>query len=271
MENVVFDFVPMLMTLTTTVGTALLKVGATLLGGYIVIRILLKIVKKFLDKSTLDVSLHTFILNSLKAVLWIILIVTIFGVLGIPTSTFVAVLGAGGAAIALALKDSLGNIAGGIIILVTKPFKQGDFIDITEVAGVVEHIDLLYTTLKTFDNKVVRVPNGKLTTAVMVNYSTENTRRVDCKFGIGYDDDIAKAKDVLLAVAESNPDIFTDPEPFVGVAGHGDSAVEIDMKVWCTNDNYWSVKYFLEENVKLAFDEAGISIPYPQVDVHNRK
>ena len=271
MEIVVFDFAPMAVAAATSIGITLLKVGVTLLGGYIIIRLILGIVKKFLGKSTLDISLHVFIINSLKAVLWIILIVTVFGVLGIPTSTFVAVLGAGGAAIALALKDSLGNVAGGIIILVTKPFKQGDFIDITEIAGVVEHIDLLYTTLKTFDNKVVRVPNGKITTAVMVNYSTEDTRRVDCKFGIGYEDDIAKAKDVLLAVAESNPDIFADPEPFVGVAGHGDSAVELDMRVWCTNDNYWSVKYFLEENVKIAFDEAGISIPYPQLDVHNKK
>lgn len=271
MENVVFEFAPMAMTAGIAVGTIILKVALTLLGGYFCIRVATKLVKKFLEKTALDVSLHTFILNSLKAALWIMLIVTVFGVLGIPTSTFVAVLGAGGAAIALALKDSLGNIAGGIIILVTKPFKQGDFIDITEIAGVVEHIDLLYTTLKTTDNKVVRVPNGKLTTAVMVNYSTEDTRRVDCKFGIGYDDDITKAKDVLLAVAESNPDIFAEPAPFVGVAGHGDSAVEIDMRVWCSTEHYWDVKYFLEENVKLAFDEAGISIPYPQLDVHNKK
>lgn len=248
-----------------------IRAAVTLLIGYIIIRMLLGVLKKILEKSTLDVSLHTFILNSVKAALWIVLIVTVLGVLGIPTSTFVAVLGAAGAAIALALKDSLGNIAGGIIILVTKPFKQGDFIDITEIAGVVEHIDLLYTTLRTFDNKIVSIPNGKITTGVMVNYSKEDIRRVDCRFSVGYDDDIAEVKNVLFAVAEANPDILAEPEPFAGVAGHGESAVEIDFRVWCDTDKYWDVKYFLEENVKIAFDEAGISIPYPQMDIHSKK
>ncbi|MFV0516860.1 MAG: mechanosensitive ion channel family protein [Aminipila sp.] len=242
-----------------------------LLVGYILIRISLRIIRKVLGKTTLDPSLHTFIENSTKAILWIVLIVTILAALGIPISTFIAILGAGGAAIALALKDSLGNIAGGIIILVTKPFKKGDFIDITEIAGIVEQIDLLYTTLKTFDNKVVSIPNGKITTAVMINYSTEDTRRVDCKFSIGYSDDIGKAKDVLLAVAEANPEIFKDPIPFVGVSGHGDSAIIIDFRVWCKTENYWDIKYFLEENVKIAFDEAAITIPYPQIEVHNKK
>ncbi|QHI71278.1 mechanosensitive ion channel family protein [Aminipila terrae] len=242
-----------------------------LIVGFIIIKIVLGIIRRALNKTALDVSLHTFISNSVKVILWAILLITALGVLGMPLSTFVAVLGAAGAAVALALKDSLGNIAGGIIILVTKPFKQGDYIDIIEVSGVVEEIDLLYTMLKTFDNKVVSVPNGKISNAVMVNYSSEATRRVDCKFGIGYDDDIAQAKDILLAVAESNPDIFQEPVPFVGVSGHGDNSVVIDLRVWCKTEDYWNVKYFLEENVKLAFDEAQISIPYPQVEIHYKK
>ncbi|MBE6034234.1 MAG: mechanosensitive ion channel family protein [Clostridiales bacterium] len=250
-----------------TLGLALV----VLLIGYILIKIAVKITRRALSKNALDESLHTFIENSLKVILWIVLIVTVLGVMKIPTSTFVAVLGAGGAAIALALKDSLGNIAGGIIILVTKPFKRGDYIDIIEISGVVQEIDLLYTTLKTFDNKVVSVPNGKVTNAVMINYSAETTRRVDCKFGIGYDDDINKAKDILLAVTESNPEIFKEPAPFVGVSGHGDNSIYLDLRVWCKNEEYWNVKYFLEENVKLAFDEAGISIPYPQLEVHYKK
>ncbi|MHC1721615.1 MAG: mechanosensitive ion channel family protein [Aminipila sp.] len=239
--------------------------------GFILIKITLGIIRRALNKTTLDSSLHTFIGNSIKVILWVILLVTILGVMGIPTSTFIAVLGAGGAAIALALKDSLGNIAGGIIILVTKPFKRGDYIDIIEVAGIVEEIDLLYTILKTFDNKVVNVPNGKITNAVMVNYSSEATRRVDCQFGIGFEDDISKAKELLLAVAESNPEIFKEPEPFVGVSGRGDNSVNIDLRVWCNTEEYWNVKYFLEENVNLAFDEAGISVPYPQLQVHYKK
>ncbi|QAT42568.1 mechanosensitive ion channel family protein [Aminipila luticellarii] len=247
------------------------EAAVVLIAGYIIIKIVLGIIRRALNKTTLDASLHTFIENSVKVVFWIILTITVLGVLGIPLSTFIAVLGAAGAAIALALKDSLGNIAGGIIILVTKPFKQGDYIDIIEVAGVVEEIDLLCTRLKTADNKVVSVPNGKMTTAVMINSSAEATRRVDCTFGIGYEDDMDKAKELLLAVAEAKPEVFRDPAPFVCVSGHGDNSVLIDLRVWCKTEDYWDIKYFLEENVKVAFDEAGISIPYPQIEVHYKK
>lgn len=256
----------------------LLKIGEKIGGailllivGYILIRIVLAITRHALNKTSLDEALHTFIENSIKVLLWIVLGVTVLASLDVKTSAFVAVLGAAGAAVALALKDSLGNIAGGIIILVTKPFKKGDFIDITEAAGAVEKIDLLYTTLKTFDNKVITIPNGKITTSVMTNYSTEELRRVDCKFSIGYEDDIAQAKDVLLAVAEANPDILNEPEPLIAVSGLGSNAVNFDFKVWCKNEKYWDVKYFLEENVKFAFDEAGITIPYPQIEIHTKK
>jgi small conductance mechanosensitive channel len=131
----------------------------------------------------------------------------------------------------------------------------------------VQSIDLLVTTLKTVDNKVITIPNGTITTSVLVNYSREEMRRVDCQYGISYEADIVKAKDVLLAVAESNPYIFADPEPIIGVAAHQDSCVLLDLKVWCSTSRYWDIKYYLEEQVKLAFDEAGITIPYPQMDV----
>lgn len=239
--------------------------------GLIVFKILMKVCEKALNKSKLDPSLHKFIINSIKIVLIVLLIVTVLGSLGIATSTFVAILGAGGIAIALALKDSLANVAGGIILLVTKPFKKGDYIDIIEVAGIVETIDLFYTTLKTFDNKVIGVPNGKITNSVLINYSKENFRRVDCLFSIGYNDSIEEAKNILLAITESNEDIIMEPEPIIGVAGQHNSRIDIDLKVWCLNEKYWDVKYFLEENVKLAFDEAGITIPYPQMAIHLKK
>ncbi|MBN7772904.1 mechanosensitive ion channel family protein [Clostridium aminobutyricum] len=246
-----------LMDMGVKFGEALL----VLIIGYILIKIALAVTRRALSKTPLDEALHTFIQNSIKVILWGLLLLTVLSALDVKISAFIAVLGAMGAAVALALKDSLGNIAGGIIILVTKPFKKGDFIDITEVAGMVEEIDLLYTMLKTADNKVISVPNGKITTAVMINYSTEELRRVDCQFNIGYKDDMAHAKDVLLAVAKSNGDILSEPESFVGVAGQTESGVRIDLRVWCKNEKYWDVKYFLEENVKSAFDEAGISIP----------
>ncbi|MFR1723729.1 mechanosensitive ion channel family protein [Emergencia timonensis] len=240
----------------------------TLILGWIAIKIILRIEKKALAKSRLDEALHLFILKGTKVVLWILVIIAILPNLGISTGSFVAVLGAAGAAIALALKDSLGNIAGGIIILINKPFSRGDTIEVAGTMGMVDSIDLLTTQLHTFDNKVVTIPNGTITMSVLINYSQEDTRRVDCVFSISYEADILKAKEILLNVISCNPDILGEPAPIVGVASHGDNAVILDLKVWCSTESFFDVKYYLEENVKLAFDEAGIGIPYPQMDIH---
>ena len=239
-----------------------------LLAGLLLIKLILGIVKKTLEKTALDGAIHTFVVSALRIVLYIILVVVLLGVLEVPTTPLVTVLGAGGAAIALALKDSLGNIAGGLLLLINQPFKKGDEIDIAGNYGEVDGIDLFVTTLRTYDNKVITIPNGTINTSVIVNYSRRDSRRVDCKFGISYDSDLALAKSVLLRVAQSNPDIFEDPAPFIGVASHGDSAVILDLRVWCNTENYYEVNYALTEQVKLAFDEADISIPYPQMDVH---
>lgn len=241
---------------------------AILIGGWIAIQIILHIEKKALGKSKLDEVLHLFVIKATRVILWVLLIITVLPRIGVSTGSLIAVLGAGGAAIALALKDSLGNVAGGIIILINKPFNKGDTIEIGSTLGVVDSIDLLTTNLHTFDNKVVTIPNGTITTSVLINHSREVNRRVDCVFGVSYEADISKAKELLFIVSESNPDIFTTPEPFVGVAAHGDNAVLLDFRVWCLTENYYKVKYFLEENVKIAFDEAGIGIPYPQMDIH---
>ena len=248
------------------IGTA---VGAILIItiGVILIKIILGILKKALKKTTLDESMHKFIVNVAKTMLWIILIVVLLGYMKVPTAPLVAALGAAGAAIALALKDSLGNIAGGILILANKPFKKGDEIDVAGINGQVESIDLFVTTIKTFDNKAVTVPNGTITTSVIVNYSKEDIRRVDFKIGIHYDSDIAKAKDVLLAVAENCPDVLLDPSPVVGVSNYDDGRINLALKVWCETAVYYDVKYYLAEQVKLAFDEANITIPHPQMDV----
>jgi len=244
---------------------------AILILGLIAIKILTKMCLRTLKKTSLDSAVYTFITNAVKVMLYIILIVAILGHLGISTSTFIAILGAMGAAIALALRDSLANVAGGIIVLVTKPFKQGDVIELNGVTGIVETIDLLVTSLKTFDNKAIRVPNGTISTSVLVNNSQNKERRVDCSFCISYNDSISQAKEILYAVIEQNKMILKNPEPIIGVAGQKDSCIAIDVKVWCKTDDVTDVKYFLEENVKIAFDEAGISIPYPHLDVHVKK
>ncbi|MCI6854625.1 MAG: mechanosensitive ion channel family protein [Firmicutes bacterium] len=235
--------------------------------GMVLIKLALKITQKALEKTRLDKSVHKFVMTATRYTLYIILAVVILTSLKVPTAPLVTVLGACGAAVALALKDSLGNIASGIIILANKPFIRGDVIEVTGITGIVQSIDLLVTTLKTYDNKVITIPNGTITASVLVNYSREEKRRVDLTFTISYDSDIAKAKDVLLAVAESNSDIFADPAPVIGVAEHQDSAILLDLKVWCENSRYYDVRYYLEEQVKLAFDEANITIPYPQMDV----
>lgn len=242
-----------------------------LVAGWIIIRIILRIAKKTLERSSLDPVLYRFILKILRIVLWIILVLTIMERFGFKMNSLITVLAAAGAAIALALRDSLANVAGGIMILINKPFAQDDFIDINGTTGKVKDIDLFVTHLKTYDNKVITIPNGMVNTSVLINYTKENKRRVDCCFGIGYDDNIQQAKDILAGIARRNPAIYKDPPPIIGVAGQNDNCVSIDLKVWCETEAYWDVKYYLEENVKLAFDEAGITIPFPQMDVHIRR
>jgi small conductance mechanosensitive channel len=216
----------------------------------------------------MDPVLYRFILKIAKVVMWIIVILTILEKFGFKMSSLVTVLAAAGAAIALALKDSLANVAGGIMILFNKPFAQDDFIDIGGTTGKVKDIDLFVTRLYTYDNKVITIPNGLVNTSVLINYTKEEKRRVDCSFGIGYDDDIGQVKQLLADIAAADERIIHDPEPVIGVAGHHDNCIMMDLKVWCETKDYWDVKYYLEEEVKLAFDKAGITIPYPQMDVH---
>ncbi len=244
------------------------KVIGLLILGYILIKLVLRFEKKILEKSKLDESMHLFILRATKVALWVILVIAISPNLGVNPASLVTVLGAGGAAIALALKDSLGNVAGGILILINKPFVKGDTIELNGFSGVVDQIDLLTTQLHTFDNKVVTVPNGTITTSVLINYSREEVRRVDCQFTISYDADITQAKELLYNITICNEQILKEREPVIGVAAHEDSGILLDLKVWCSTSDYFDVKYYLEENVKIAFDEAGIDIPYKTMDIH---
>lgn len=244
------------------------KAAAVLIIGILAIKLVLRFTRKALERSALDPVLYRFILKVIKIAAYIVLLFMILDVFDIRVSSLLAMLGAAGAAIALALRDSLANVAGGIMILINKPFSQEDYIDIAGTTGKVQDIDLFVTHLVTYDNKVITIPNGMVNTSILINYTRENLRRVDCCFGIGYDDSIQQAKEILEGIARSHPDIHMDPEPVIGVAGQKDNCISIDLKVWCETDLYWDVKYYLEENVKLAFDEAGISIPFPQMDVH---
>ncbi len=247
------------------------RVAVVIAIGMIIIRILLAAERKMMKHTKLDEALHLFIIKSTKAILLIILAIMALQTAGAPTTSLVTMLGACGAAIALALKDSLGNVAGGILILLNKPFSKGDSIEISGSAsatGMVDSIDLMVTKLHTYDNKIVIVPNGTITTSIIVNLSEEGIRRVDCTFSVGYDADLDKVKEVMNTVISRFDKIREVPPPAMGVSDLGADAVIMDCKVWCETADYSKVKYYLEENIKKAFDREGIRIPYPQMDIH---
>jgi small conductance mechanosensitive channel len=188
--------------------------------------------------------------------------------IGIETTSFIAVLGAAGLAIGLALQGSLANFAGGVLLLIFRPYKVGDFVDAAGQMGVVKKIEIFSTILTTGDNKTIIIPNGAISNSPITNFSTQATRRVDIVFGIGYDDDLKKAKQVLKEIIDADERIHKDPEPLIVISNLGDSSVDITTRSWVDSGDYWGVYFDLTEKAKLAFDENGISIPYPQTDVH---
>ncbi len=240
----------------------------TLLIGLWVIRILSKSISKAMVKANVDLSLQKFLGSLISIMLKALLLISVASMLGIEATSFIAVLGAAGLAVGLALQGSLSNFAGGVLLLLFKPFRVGDVIDAQGYAGKVDAIHVLNTIMKTFDNKTVIIPNGALANGSVTNFSTEATRRVDMKFGIGYGDDIKKAKDILVKMVSSDERILKDPEPLVVVGELGDSSVNFTVRVWCASENYWGIFFDMQENVKLEFDAQGISIPFPQRDVH---
>ena len=233
---------------------------------------LIKLAKKWIKKSPklgkVDMGVRTFLSSFLGIMLYAVLFVSIAMILGIPTTSFVTALASCGVAIGLALQGALGNLAGGIMILIFKPFKVGDYINTSAASGTVTNISIMYTVLKTPDNKVITIPNGTLTNSVIENYSASDERRVDLKFTASYDADVDKVKGILLSVAESHHKVLKDPAPFARLTNHGDSALEYTVRVWCKASDYWDVNFDIIETVKKEFDANGISIPYPQMDIH---
>lgn len=242
---------------------------ATLIIGFWIIGSILKGMRKGLNARQMDPSLGKFLSSVIGVLLKVALLIMVATMVGIQTTSLVALVGAAGLAVGLALQGSLSNFAGGVLILIFKPFKIGDYIEAQGYAGVVNAIQIFQTILKTPDNKTIIIPNGSLSNGNITNYSTEPKRRVDFEFGIGYSDDIAKTKDVLVKIANADERILTEPAaPFVAVKAHGDSAVVIVMRVWVEAANYWAVFFDTMEKVKVTFDAEDISIPFPQRDVH---
>jgi small conductance mechanosensitive channel len=257
--------------LTTTHGLKLLSALVTLWIGWKLVNFACKGLRKWFDKTDFDEALETFIHSLVSMGLKVILIITCAGIAGFPTTSFVAVLGAAGLAVGMALSGTLQNFAGGVLILILKPFKVGDFIETQGHSGKVRSIQIFNTVINTGDNKRIILPNGPVATGSLINYSAENKRRVDFIFGIGYDDDIDQAKSVLKSLIEADSRIDKDPEPFIAVKELGDNSVNLVVRVWANSSDYWGIFFDLNENVKKTFDKEGISFPYPQTDVHLHK
>lgn len=248
-----------------------IKIGLALaifIIGRMVAKWLVRILEKGLTKSGMDDMLVNFIGNIVGALLLVFVVLAALDQLGVNTTSALAVLGAAGLAVGLALQNSLANFAAGVMLIVFRPFKAGDFVEAGGVAGVVESIAVFSTVMRTGDNKEVIVPNGQIYGGTIINYSARDTRRIDLVFGIGYDDDIRKAKQIITEVMAKDERILKDPEAAVAVAELADSSVNLNVRPWVASGDYWPVRADLLENVKIAFDEAGISIPYPQQDVH---
>ncbi len=253
----------------------LLTYGMKVLGAIIVLIIGLWIIKKLtnvivkvMKKNNIDASLIPFLSGMINITLKVLLFISVIGMFGVEMTSFVAILGAAGLAVGMALSGTLQNFAGGVMILIFKPYKVGDFIDAQGYMGVVKEIQIFNTILTTVDNKTVIIPNGGLSTNSLTNFSTQPTRRVDFTFGIAYGDDLEKAKNIIKEIADNDSRVLKTPAPFVRMSELADSSVNITTRVWVDAPNYWDVYFDTMEAVYEAFTKQGINIPFPQMDVH---
>ncbi|GAA0811993.1 mechanosensitive ion channel [Colwellia sp. D2M02] len=249
-------------------GVQLLMAIVVYIVGNIIINKLVSLVELALKKKQVEATLHQFLLSILRTLLKAIQIIVFASMIGIETASLIAILGAAGLAIGLALQGSLANFAGGVLILLFRPFKNGDAIKAQGHVGSVEEIQIFNTILKTFDNQRIIIPNALLSNGCVTNINVNGTRRVDMVFSIGYDDDIAKAKALLKAMIDADDRILKDHSNDIWVGEHGDSSINLFVRPWANAADYWGIYFDFMENVKLAFDKEGISIPFPQRDVH---
>jgi len=239
---------------------------------FIVGKILIKWVLKLLTKSKFaaknDKTVVTVLSHFISAGLYIVLCITIVGILGVNTASVITVLASAGVAIGLALQGALSNIAGGIMILILRPFRVGDFVEIAGNSGTVADVGIFYTVITTGDNKVITIPNGSVMGDNIVNYSTKDTRRVDIVFNVAYGTDVEKVKSILLDEAAKHELTLKDPEPFARLTNHAESSIDFTLRVWTENKDFWQVKFDLLENINKRFAAEGIEIPFNQLDVH---
>jgi small conductance mechanosensitive channel len=255
--------------------TYLIPLGLKILAAVVVFllgRWIIKLIQRWMANGLMsrhgDATLHSFLSHLVSVLLYFLLIIAIIGILGINTSSLVALLASAGLAVGMSLGGTLQNFAGGVLIIMFRPFKVGDFISAQGMEGVVSEIQIFNTHLLTTDNKEVILPNGPLATGVMTNYSKQGTRRVDWVFSIAYGDDYDKAKTVLRRLIDENQSILKSPEPFIELGKLNSSSVDITVRAWVNSADYWPVFFSMNEKVYKAFAQEGLNIPFPQVDVH---
>lgn len=250
-------------------GINLLVAIIILFVGFKLAGILSRAVVKILEKRESAIGLITFSKSLVSAIVKVLTVITVFTQLGVEMTSFIAILGAAGFAIGMAFSGTLSNFAGGVIILILKPFKVGDYIEAQGESGTVTEIQIFHTILLTPDNKTIILPNGPVSTGNVTNYSTQDTRRVDFTFGFGYGEDLKFAKETVLEIINSHPKVMKDPEPFVRLGSLGDSSVNLTVRIWSKKEDYWDIHFYVNEKVYEKFDEVeGLSIPFPQMDVH---
>jgi len=264
-------FIDKLIEVAASYGPRLLGAIAVLIIGLWVIKMITKGLKRGMEKRKTNESLKPFIISLTNIGLKALLIISVLGMVGIQMTSFIAILGAAGLSIGMALSGSLQNFAGGVMILIFKPFKVGDVLEAQGYLGIVKEIQIFNTIMKTFDNKTIIIPNGGLSTGSMTNYSTEETRRVDWTFGIAYGDDSDKAQEVLMKLIESNGKVLKDPAPFIALSELADSSVNFVVRAWVNAADYWDVYFWMNDQVYKVFAKEGLNIPFPQMDVHLQK
>ncbi len=243
---------------------------AIFLLGKLIVRVMVGLAKRLMVKAKVDNILVNFIASIINSILLLFVVIAALDRLGVETTSLIALIGAAGLAVGLALQGTLQNLASGVMLIIFRPFNDGDFIEAAGVSGIVEEIGIFTTTMRTGDNREIIIPNGEIFGGTITNYSKRSTRRVDMVFGIGYDDDIKKAKDIISQILDEDERILKDPAPTVAVAELADSSVNFNVRPWCKTDEYWNVYSDTHEKIKLAFDAEGISIPYPQIAIHQQ-
>ncbi len=239
--------------------------------GKFAINVILRLMRKALGKAKVDETLIGFLLDLTNVSLLVLVVIAALSTLGMKMTSFVAILGAATLAVGLALQNNLSNLGAGVLIMFLRPFRLNDFVEVAGVSGTIEKISIFNTILRTPDNRSIIVPNSKIVGDNIINYSVKDTRRVDITVGIGYDDDIKLAKSILNEILERDDRVLKDPKPIVAVSELGDSSINFVVRPWVRASNYWNVYFDLLEKIKTTFDQKGISIPYPQMDVHLKK